>query len=364
MPTWGELLREIAETQVDPENNPTNVSPWDKVRRKYLALTCEHTGRPTILYATRWTQPRPGEQVPPAFITITDEDVHGFMEAVHGLEGPNLDLILHSPGGSPGAAEAIVSYLRSKFDHIRVVVPHMAMSAATMIACAADEIIMGRHSFLGPIDPQLVLNTSLGQRMVPAQAIIEQFDRALTDCTDPAKVRAWLPMLSQYGPDLLVTCKNASDLAEQLVREWLATYMFRADPKRKFKARDVAGWLSTHSHFKSHGRPISRDALREKEINVVLMEEDQKAQDLFLSVFHAASHTFAQTPAAKIIENNQGKAFIKLIQTQHIVLQQAAAPAETAKPKPAEAEQAVSPRAAKRNTKRKSASKKKTAKKV
>jgi hypothetical protein len=86
---------------------------------------------------------------------------------------------------------------------------------------------MGKHSFLGPIDPQFMLNTSLGSRMIPAQAIIEQFDKAKDECKDPNLVRAWLPMLSQYGPDLLISCQNATDLGEELVREWLAAYMFK-----------------------------------------------------------------------------------------------------------------------------------------
>ncbi len=312
MRTWGKLLREINDTKVDLATHP-GVSPQDAVRRKYLVLTHQYTGRATVPYATKWTQPSGGQPVPPEFLSITNEDVHGFMEAVHELEGPALDLILHSPGGSPGAAEAIVTYLRSKFDNIRVIVPHMAMSAATMIACAADEIVMGEHSFLGPIDPQLPLNTSLGARLVPAQAIVEQFERAKEECKDPALVRAWLPMLSQYGPDLLVTCKNASDLAEELVREWLEAYMFRGDRSRKSKARRVANWLATHSHFKSHDRPIPRAALQEMGLTVVPLEDDQTAEDLFLSVFHAVSHTFMQTPAVKIIENHAGKAFIKLV---------------------------------------------------
>ena len=82
-----------------------------------------------------------------------DEDIHALMEVTAGLHSPDVDLILHSPAGSPEAAEAIVSYLRSRFTHIRVVVPQLAMFAATMIACAADEIVMGKHSFLGPTDP-------------------------------------------------------------------------------------------------------------------------------------------------------------------------------------------------------------------
>jgi hypothetical protein len=66
----------------------------------------------------------------------------------------------------------------------------------------------GKHSFLGPIDPQLILQTALGNRLVPVQNILEQFERALRDGADPVKLRVWAPMLTQYGPDLLVTCQN------------------------------------------------------------------------------------------------------------------------------------------------------------
>lgn len=133
------------------------------------------------------------------------------MEVVHNLPGPNLDIVLHSPGGSSEAVEAIVSYLRSKYKHIRMIVPSLAMSAATMLACSADEILLGAHSSLGPTDPQFVLGTPLGQRMVPAPAILDQFKLAQDDCKDPSKLGAWLPMLGQFGPDLLVQCVEASD---------------------------------------------------------------------------------------------------------------------------------------------------------
>ena len=95
-----------------------------------------------------------------------------------------------------------------------------------MIACAADVIVLGKHSFLGPIDPQVTVSTKLGQRMIPAQAILDQFELAKRECQDPRKLGAWLPMLDQYGPDLLVQCDNASKLSEQLVRGWLEHYMF------------------------------------------------------------------------------------------------------------------------------------------
>lgn len=94
MPSWGEIVAEINAT---PGND--QAGPLDIVRRKYLAALHAHTGRPVILYASRWVQGVPlGAE---AFVSIVDEDVHGFMEVVRDLKGPNLDLVLHSPGGSP-----------------------------------------------------------------------------------------------------------------------------------------------------------------------------------------------------------------------------------------------------------------------
>ena len=72
-----------------------------------------------------------------------------FKEVSHGLQDDKLDLIMHSPGGSPEAAEAIILYLRSRFSDIRVIVPQLAMSAATVIACAANKVVLGKHSLFG-----------------------------------------------------------------------------------------------------------------------------------------------------------------------------------------------------------------------
>lgn len=176
----------------------------------------------------------------------------------------DVDLILHSPGGEPEAAEAVVTYLRSKFRSIRVFVPHAAMSAATMLARAADEIVMGKHSFLGPIDPQFIMAGPNGTTMlVPAQAILDQFELAKEECKDPSLMGAWLPMLGQYGPALLMQCTDALNLSEQLVGKWLRTWMlhrkFKGNkPKAAAKARQIARKLNDHAYFMSHGRQILR----------------------------------------------------------------------------------------------------------
>jgi hypothetical protein len=314
MPSWGEIEREILSVNVGALSR--GVSQFDVIRRKYLGQLHGLTGRATIVYATRWTLPMAS---PPEMLSISPNDIHGFMEALYGITDNNLDLIIHSPGGSPEAAEAIVEYLRAKFDHVRVFVPHMAMSAATMIACAADQIVMGNHSFIGPIDPQLQLTTAFGPRFVPAQAIMQQFEMAKTESIDPAKIRAWLPMLGQYGPDLLATCINASDLSKALVSKWLAKYMFKHDDNGAQTADEIAGWLADHREFKTHGRPISCVDADAHKLKVVKLEADQALQDAVLSVYHAVTLTFTGTGTVKLIENHMGKAYIQAVQMMQTI---------------------------------------------
>lgn len=313
MPTWSGILSELMQS-LEKSGTPQ----FDFVRRKYLTEVHNLTKRSVILYATKWTQHDPN--ISPDAVSIVDEDLQGLMEVLHGLPADSgLDLILHSPGGSLEAAEAIVCYLRSKFTHIRVIVPQLAMSAATMICCAADLILMGKHSFLGPIDPQIIMNTPVGQRMVPAQAILEQFKRAQDECRDPGKLASWLPMLNQYGPDLLIQCENASEMSRTLVQSWLETYMFKDEPDKKESAESIATWLSDHGHFKSHSRHISRAELEANKLKIEYLENDQTIQDLFLSIFHATTHTFNGTTAVKIIENHNGNAFIKQVRPPIII---------------------------------------------
>jgi len=302
MPTWGKIL-----TEIQTEINNKNPTAFDTVRNKYLKELADKTQRNTIIYATRWTS----GDIPANLVAITDEDLQAFMEAIHGLKGDQLDLILHTGGGSAEATDAIVTYLRQKFNHIRVFTPQAAMSAGTMLALAGDEIVMGKHSFIGPIDPQFILNTSVGIQVIPAQAILEQFRNAQKDCADnPKNLNSWLPMLSQYGPALLVQCQNQIDFGKELVKNWLTNYMFKEDG---MKAEKIAEFLSNHDNFKTHGKHISIIHAKELGLKIIDLESDQDLQEKVLSAFHATMHTL-NTSAVKVICNQNGNAFIKHFQ--------------------------------------------------
>ena len=86
----------------------------DVVRRKYLRELSEHTGRDTIILSSAFTSQKL-PNLPGFLVSITNEDIQGFMSAFHGLTGDKLDVILHSPGGSLEAAEQIVKYMQKFF---------------------------------------------------------------------------------------------------------------------------------------------------------------------------------------------------------------------------------------------------------
>lgn len=301
MPTWGEILRELQESG---QQNAGQVD-FDGVRRKYLTRLQEHTERDTILYYSDWFS------TSGSIVSITLEDMQGMMEVLKDLKGPGLDIILHSPGGDPDAAASIVRYLRTRFTHLRAFVPLAAMSAATMWALACDEIVMGKHSQLGPIDPQIVM----GNAQWPARAVLEQFDRAKQECSDdPTALSAWLPILQQYAPALLELCETAEEQSRKLVSKWVATWMLPGDAKR---AEAIASFFASYELHQSHGMGIDREAARSQGVVVRDLEDDQKLQDRVLSVHHATMHTF-NGAAVKIVENHLGKAYVKIQQSMQV----------------------------------------------
>jgi ClpP class serine protease len=86
-------------------------------------------------------------------------DIHDSEEVLRAIKltDPNLpiDLILHTPGGLVLATEQIAMALCRHPGKVTVFVPHYAMSGGTLLALAADEIIMDENAVLGPVDPQL-----------------------------------------------------------------------------------------------------------------------------------------------------------------------------------------------------------------
>lgn len=296
MPNWKEVLEEIAGKA--REGNQA----LDFVRRKYLKSVYRHTGRNVIAYYSGWLQRHTSD------VAVNDKDISGFMLNIHKLDKTKgLDLILHTPGGDLAATEALVSYLKSMFGKdIRAIVPQLSMSAGTMIALSCKEIIMGKHSSLGPIDPQI--------GGIPAQAIIAEFERARTEIhSDNRNVGLWQFILSKYNPTLLSSCKHAIDMSKSLVETWLMESMCNGDASTTKKILDH---FSSHDDSKTHSRHISFDKCADLGVKIIDLKADKKLQDSILTTHHAFMHTFANSGALKIIENQNGVAYIEHLPPQ------------------------------------------------
>ena len=297
MPNWKEVLEEVA--KVNRQGNQA----LDVVRRKYLKEIFKYTGRNVIAYYSGWLQ-RPNN----SDTIVNDKDISGFMLNIHKLDrSKGLDLVLHTPGGNLAATEALVTYLKCMFDkNIRAIVPQLSMSAGTMIALSTKEIMMGKHSSLGPIDPQM--------GNLPCQAVIAEFERARNEIKgDPKNAALWQFIISKYHPTFLSSCQHAIDMSNTLARNWLMENMCNGD---ETKVNKILESFSSHDDQKTHSRHISVDKCKELGVEIVEMENDQKLQDLVLTTHHAFMHTFANSGALKIIENHNGIAYIEHLPNQ------------------------------------------------
>lgn len=315
MPTWNNLR-----TEVGQRRETLGPHVIDVIRRERLAKLSAHTGRPVVIYAVDFLHQNEKARAAGKDIQIDLADKEGFVEIIRDLPAGPLDLVLHSPGGNPLAAESIIALLRSKFDNIRVFVPNVAKSAATMVALGGDIIAMDEKGELGPIDPQMVIISDQQVMISPAQAILDQFERARSEVqSDPGKLPGWLPMLRQYGPSLLIEAQNAISLSKNLVRQWLIKYMLKGKPDAEKIADSITTFFGEHNNFQAHGRMVGIDHIISLGINVLDLRGDRVLSDLVWELYTAIGITFDSTGAYKLIENNLGQAFIKIIQQIQIV---------------------------------------------
>lgn len=292
MASWNDILNEIS----------TAGSNYDVLRRKYLLELSKLTGRNTVIYYSGWLQ-KPNS----ASIEINDEDKNGFMTVFYQLDRTKgLDLVLHTPGGDTAATESLVDYIYSMFgNNLRVFVPQLAMSAGTMIACSAKEIYMGKHSSLGPIDPQF--------GGVPASGVLEEYKYAIAEIgQNQCSIPLWQTIFSKYHPTLLGECDKVIKWSSDIVTEWLKRNMFETNPNKDTIVESIVSELLDHSETKSHARHLSSKKCKELGLIIKDLEENDDLQEAVLTVHHITMQTLSATPALKIIENQNGSAFIKI----------------------------------------------------
>lgn len=167
---------------------------------------------------------------------INIEDSEAVLRAIQMTDKDiPIDFILHTPGGLVLAAEQIACALQRHPAKVTVFVPHYAMSGGTLIALAADEIVMDENAVLGPVDPQL------GER--PAASVLKVLERK---------------PISEIDDDTLIL----ADVAEKAIRQVKATVkQLLRKHMDEARAEAIATTLSTGTW--THDYPITVSEARE-----------------------------------------------------------------------------------------------------
>jgi len=269
-------------------------------------------GRDVLVCAANMQRPM---KVP---VSITMADLLPINDQLSNLKGEALDVILETPGGSGEAAEDIVKLLRSRYKKIGIIVPGTAKSAGTIIAMAADEILMEPASSLGPFDAQILWQG----KVFSAGALLDQMEKIKQEVEATGRLNlAYVPILQGISPGELQHAQNALDFARDLVTDWLAKYKFAnwatrettgaevTPEKRRERAKEIAVQLADHSRWKTHGRSIKIDDLVAMKLRITDYSQQPDLRDAITRYFTLLQMTFEanvykiyETPSSQIMK--------------------------------------------------------------
>jgi ClpP class serine protease len=226
------------------------LSPWlsmrslQHARLRLIALMERKYGYRVITMIHR--QERVGLLGVPIYRYIDIEDSEAVIRAIRTTP-PNMPImmILHTPGGLVLAASQIARALKAHPAKKVVIVPHYAMSGGTLIALAADEIIMDPNAVLGPLDPQIA---GPGGTYLPAPSILRAVELKGKDKVDDQTL-----ILADMAEKAIAQVK---ELVIELIR----------DKVGEERARQIADRLV--SGYYTHDYPITVEQLREMGLKV------------------------------------------------------------------------------------------------
>jgi ClpP class serine protease len=226
------------------------ISPWlsmrsvQHARLRLISLIERKYGHRVITMIHR--QERIGLLGVPVYRYISIEDSEAVLSAIRTTpSNVPIMLILHTPGGLVLAASQIARALKAHPARKVVVVPHYAMSGGTLIALAADEIIMDPNASLGPLDPQLGGPNGM---YLPAPSVLRAVELKGRDKVDDQTL-------------------ILADVAEKAIRQTkeLVVELIK-DKVGEEKARQIADRLV--GGYYTHDYPITVDQLREMGLKV------------------------------------------------------------------------------------------------
>lgn len=219
-----------------------------------------------------------------------------------GKKRDRLVIILTTSGGSAFAVERYVNIFRHHYKVVDFVVPDYAYSAGTIFCMSGDNIYMDYASVLGPIDPQV---QNKDGRWVAALGYLDKVNEAVEKSRNEQLTQAEYLMIKDLDLSELRSYEQAKELTTDLLMDWLVNYKFKnwsvhgsneklvgkpvtMDEKMQ-RAKDIAMALSDHSKWKSHGRPINSNALKQMGLRIENLSDNGQLHSLIRGYYELLS---------------------------------------------------------------------------
>jgi membrane-bound ClpP family serine protease len=212
-----------------------------------------------------------------------ETDIVGLIEDLAKDSGKKdrLVIILTTPGGSAFAVERYVNIVRHHYKIVDFIVPDYAYSSGTIFCMSGDNIFMNYASVLGPIDPQVQNKEG---KWVAALGYLDKVNEAIEKSRTGALTDAEYLMIKDLDLSELRSYEQAKELTIDLLKKWLVQYKFKnwdthqttpalkgksvSVKEKEDKATEIASKLNDHSKWKSHGRPINCETLKEMGLKI------------------------------------------------------------------------------------------------
>jgi Serine dehydrogenase proteinase len=216
--------------------------------------------------------------------------IENMLNTITGAE--QINVLLHSPGGDPTVIEKMIHMCRMHMSgtqpKLRVIVPNVAKSAATLFALGADTILMGYCSELGPIDPQVPISVSGVTQWVSAFAFVGSRDKLMEQLAEAVKKKeptaGYLTQLASLNIPFTHEMENWIEFSRKTGATLLNKYMLKPKfPKaaqRQKKADSIAEKLLSKQLFPVHPQFINGETARNLGLEVELLGKDEPLWDL------------------------------------------------------------------------------------
>lgn len=281
--------------------------------KKYNKIRSELTERKifSLVYVAALNKPIPT-------IGMDQDDYYIIHDLLRGVTADSLDFYLETPGGSAEAAEEIVRSIRKQFSHVAFLVSGEAKSAGTIMVLSADEIMMTATGSLGPIDAQV----RIGRSRVSAYDYVEWINNKRKEAAKKGSLNPFdAIMIAQISPGELSGVNHSLEYAKDLVREWLVKYKFQkwtetetrklpvTELMKQKRATEIARDLAKHSRWRSHGRSLKADDLRQIGLRITSVEANASLAEVVYRIQTVCRIILESSTAYKLFATEREKVF-------------------------------------------------------